>query len=177
MADRLAEKLEDRRYRIVEDAKRAAREEAARKQAMGEAASTSNALTILDVISDEKDLNNDYLNGWEIGTTARNRKADEARSAAWREQWKREAEEQAAWDLAHPAEAAARKKKEAEELERYLRQNRARANRRKEPVYRTRRATPDEERAAMPSYRTGYRDGDRVSIDTQVDRTKQERIG
>src|SRR6185369_337460 len=99
MADRLAEKLEARRWQIVEDAKRAAREEAARKQAMGEAASTSNALTILDVISDEKDLNNDYLNGWEIGTTARNRKQSEAEWAAYREKRAREMVAQEAYDL------------------------------------------------------------------------------
>lgn len=177
MTDRLAEKLDDRRYKIVEDAKRAAREEAARKAATAEAGATTHALTILDVISEEEDLNNDYLNGWEIGTTARNRKESEARQAAWRKQWQEEAAAQAAHDLAHPEEAAARKKREAEELERYLRKERARANRRREPVYRERAQTKDEQRANMPAYRTGYHDGDRVSIDTQVDRSKQERIG
>lgn len=176
VAERLGERLSARRRDIVADIQRKEREEAARKAALGEAAATSHALTIVDVISTEQDFNNDYLNGWELGTTAKNRIASEARQAAWRKQWQEEAAAQAAWDAAHPEEAAARKKKEAEQLEEYLRKERAKANRRKEPVYRPRAETPDERRRNMGSYWDGHHDGGSVSIDQQVDRNKQATI-
>lgn len=177
IADRLAERLDARRREIVGEIRRKEREDKAAREAQGMAASTSHALTIVDVISSEQDFNNDYLNGWELGTTAKNRVANEARSAAWRAEWQAEQKAQAEWDAAHPEEAAKRKAAEAAAYAEMLRKEAARANRRKEPVYRERAKTQDEKRREMPSYWDGYDKGGSVSIDQQVKQTNTARIG
>src|SRR5690606_24873866 len=66
---RLVERLrEERRQRILADEIKA-RE--ARAAASHPSAAPGTALVLVNVIATEQDLNNDYLNGWEPGTTAR----------------------------------------------------------------------------------------------------------
>lgn len=72
MADRIAERLRDLRRDV--EAKEAAKkaEDAMRAKHPG-AASTGTALVLADVKQTEADLNQDYLNGFPLGTTAANR--------------------------------------------------------------------------------------------------------
>src|SRR5690606_38263639 len=78
MTARLSERLRERRDRMVTEARHEA-EKRKQEQSRGAADPGTTALTIVDVISTEQDLNNDYLNNWELGTTARNRAESEAR--------------------------------------------------------------------------------------------------
>ncbi len=175
MTERVSNRLYERREALLSAARKEA-EERKRDQAMANRPSTGTELTILDVVSSEADFNNDYLQGWEMGTTARNRAEQEARVAAWRASEAKRQAEQAAWDLLHPAEAAARKKAEQDRADAFYNKL-ARRKPSKEPVYRTRRATPEEERRSLGSYYEGYDRGGTVGIDTQVDQNKTRRIG
>lgn len=179
MAARLSERLNNRRAELVAEERRKA-EERKCEQARTNAAPNSTAITILDVISSEADFNNDYLNNWELGTTARNRAEAEARQAAAMREWKERQRKQKEWDEAHPEEAAARKAKEAAELKRWMdeqaKRERARQRRanRTPPKPRYRKPTAEEERMGLGSYYEGRRKGDEVGIDTQAEdkRTK-----
>ena len=157
-----------REDRLREDKKKS-EEEAARKKAAG--VYTRNALVLADVVSNEEDLNNDFIYGHPPGTSARLRKArEDAREAA-----SREADEllrrQNEWDEAHPAEAEARKAKERKEYDE--RMNKAYAKMKNK---RHRKATPEEERRSLNSFRTGYNDGEHVSLEKQVGRSTTRRI-
>lgn len=171
MAARICERLEQRRRDQVSKARQEA-EERKRDAAHANMPVTGNALTIIDVISSEEDFNNDYLQGWEMGTTARNRAESEARMAAWRA--KREAEEAAKSPEQKAREAAEAKRQldkwAAEDAKRQARRNKT------PPKPRYRKATPEEERMNLGSYYEGRRSGDTVGIDTQVDRAKTQAI-
>ena len=96
------------------------------------------------------------------GTSARNR----AQREKEREAANRAAEEllriQDERDAAHPEEAAKRKAKEKAQKER---ENEKYWNR----TYRSRKATPEEERRRLSSFGDGYREGENVSLNKQVD--------
>lgn len=177
MAARLSERLKARRNEIVVEERR---KEEEREQQRTNSAPGSAALTILDVISTEADFNNDYLNNWELGTTARNRAESEARGAAMMREWEEGRRKQREWDEAHPEEAAARKKKEAALVEAWLKEaNKKEAARQRRanktpPKPRYRAQTAEEQRAGMSSYWEGRAKGDTVGIDTQTEdkRTK-----
>jgi hypothetical protein len=163
ITNRLSERLRDRRETIVAEARKAEQE---RKQAQARtnADPGTTALTILDVISSEADFNNDYLNNWELGTTARNRAESEARSKAWSEEfWRRE-----------NAKSPEQKAKEAEELAKWVAEQNKKAEKRQRRINKTppkpryRKATPEEERAGMGSYYEGRAKGNEVGIDDQV---------
>lgn len=179
MAQRLSERLKARRDEIVAEERRK-EEERKREQQRTNADTGGTALTILDVISTEADFNNDYLNHWELGTTARNRVEAEARRAAAMREWEEARRKQAEWDALHPEEAAARKAKEAALVEAWLKEQskkeaaRQRRVNKTPPKPRYRRETAEEQRAGMSSYREGRAKGDTVGIDTQAEdkRTK-----
>lgn len=181
MADRIVERLAVRREEQVT----AARQEQERakaerhQQAFGDA-QTARALTILDVISTEEDFNNDYLNHWEMGTTARNRAEAEARQRAWEADYKRRIAERDADELLHPWKKEARLKAAAEEMERWAKKD-AKAQKRRNktpPKERPRAQTAEERRRGMGSYWTGYDTGDKVGIDKQAtDNSKKPAIG
>lgn len=172
MAARIVERLERRRWEQVNEARKA-EEERKREQARGASANTSHALTIVDVISSEEDFNNDYLNGWEMGTSARLRVEREARAAKWAAE---HAEKQRRWDewaAKNPEEAARLKAKADAEnkawYEKYqFKQSKA--------ASRQRRLTPEEERMSLGSYYEGRRKGDDVGLDRQVDERATRRI-
>jgi hypothetical protein len=79
MAERICERLRSLQRERVEEARRQKEAEAAAPKHPDAAPGT--ALTIIDVMGSETDLNNDYLNGWELGRTARERRESEARSS------------------------------------------------------------------------------------------------
>lgn len=167
MTERLTLKLRERREQVVTEARE--RQTAEQAKARADAAPGTTALTIIDVISTEQDFNNDYLNGWELGTTARDRAKREAQSAANRAMWEEAARKQREWDLAHPEEAAAKAEKLRQENEKWWRDYERRQARRNQTPPRLRRMTPEEERRSMGSFREGYADGAKVGIDRQAD--------
>jgi hypothetical protein len=89
-ADRLRERLQERFDAKLEEQAKAAREANARSQHPG-AAPTGNALVVVlkDFAQDEADLNNDMINGWEPGTTARRRKEHEERTRKNQKEYER----------------------------------------------------------------------------------------
>lgn len=87
-ADRVIDRLKDRRAEEVAAAKQKAREDKVRNSHPG--AATGNALVVVlgDYVQDEEDLNNDFRRGWGPGTTKRRRAEEgqecyEARKAEW----------------------------------------------------------------------------------------------
>lgn len=76
IAERLRTKRRDEELRQAEE--RAAR---ARAAAAAGGGSTGTALVLTDVYTNEQDLNRDFLNGYEPGTSARMRREEEARQA------------------------------------------------------------------------------------------------
>lgn len=180
MAARVVEKLAERRRKVLEE-ERIRTEERKRDEAMRGAQSTSNALTLVEYISSEQDFNNDYLNGWDLGTTAKNRHEQEKRMAAFRAEQARKQAEYEAWKKANPEEAARQEKAAAEALAnqyaKWAKEDAAAERRRNKtpPKMRYRRATPEEERQALGSYSEGYRAGNDVGIDQQVKAKDQAR--
>lgn len=144
MSDRLVERLEERRRVKLAEA----------RSVDTSGASTSRALTLVDVLQMEEDANNDFLYG-------------EGWSAARREETQRWAEESrlrreaaTAWAAANPEEAAAKKAAEAAASEAYWKKNAWRWNRGG-----SRRDDSNIDRSA---YRAGSETGGRVSLDGQV---------
>ena len=178
MSQRICERLKDRRNEIVAEARRA-EEERKQNAARDNADPGSKALTIVDVISTENDLNNDYLNNWDPGTTAANRAKREAERAAWEREYAERLHKQREWDEAHPEEAAERRRKEQEKLEEWAKKEERRRKRRNRtpPKPRYKKPTAEEERMGLGSYHEGRARGDTVSIDQQVgDKAKKEAL-
>lgn len=95
MADRICSRLRDKRYE-AEAAERRKADEAAREARASGSGTPGTALVIADIQSAEADLNNDYLNGWEPGTTAAKRAEQNAKYEAYRAQAKKDAAERQA---------------------------------------------------------------------------------
>lgn len=194
IALRLVSRLNDQRREKLSEERR---KEAARKAAADAAHSPSGgtALVLASVIQSEDDLNNDYLQGWEPGTTARKRAESDARSAAWAAEWrvKREAAERARdeAELANPALKEARLAKEAE-AQRLLDEQNAKWDRewerkkaKREAYYqqhgrypednKKKRLTKEELRRTTPAFQAGYVKGADIGLDKQID--EQQRKG
>ncbi len=181
MATRLTERLADiRRERLAED-ERKKKEHAAAAKHPG--AAPGNSLVLADVISDENDLNNDHLNGWDPGTTARKRKEQEEYSAKWWADWQEKQAEakrvQDEWDAAHPEEAAARKDIERKAQEKADRDRQKRWAKQSSKPYnpRYRADTPAEARARTTAFREGSAKGNEIGLDQQVGNRNKERLG
>jgi hypothetical protein len=170
VAARISERLWNLRYEHTrqEEAKR--KEERERNRARG--IETENALVLQDVINTEEDLNNDYINKWEPGTSARMRSERAARQAAAEAEAAELLRKQEEWDAAHPEDAKRRKKREAERAEQEYEKWK-----RKSQSKRYRKATPEEERRQLGSFHTGYAEGDKVSLNKQVSKTDQRKLG
>ena len=160
LASRISERLWTKRYEQQEADRKTREAERARNRAQG--INTENALVLQDVINTEEDLNNDHIYGWPAGTSAKNRaqreREKEVAEAAAAELLK----QQEAWDAAHPEEAARRKAQEEAEMKRQR-------DKYWNKTYRERKATPEEERRRLASFHEGYREGQNVSLDRQVD--------
>lgn len=178
MTNRICERLSARRRDILQQ-EREREEERKAAEARGQA-STSSALTLVEVISSEADFNNDYLNGWELGTTAKNRHADELaskRAMAEYEERQRVHKERYENDPTYRAEVDAAKKKQDEWWADYLKKHKPRKARSyvaKAP--RPRAQTAEEKRAGLDSYWDGMRDGKNVGIDTQIDENQRKAV-
>lgn len=146
VAERVRQRLVDRRKQQLsaEEEKR----RSAAKAAMA-AGSTASALTLTDVKRQEKDLNTDFMNGLEPGTTARERAADAA-AAVKKEQ------EYVLWAKAHPEQVRAKEAKAAEESRKYWARYRGGGG----------RAERDKDWSA---YKDGFAKGDGVSLDQQAE--------
>ena len=171
VAANLSNRLWTIRYEHLREQDRKRDEERARNKAAG--IDTENALVLSDVVNTEEDLNNDYINGWEPGTSAKNRKEREARQAVAEENARRIIAEQEAWDLAHPEQARARKEREAAQQAEQDRKWRERMDRQSS---RPRKETAEEKRRRLPSFGQGYRDGADVSLDKQIKHDPTKRI-
>jgi hypothetical protein len=170
MTARLSERLQERRNEQIRKA-----EEAKRDRERNATASTSNALTIVDIVSSEADFNNDYLNNWEMGTTARKRHEDEVWRKKYWADYQEKMRKQAEWDAANPEAAAKRKAEEAARNEKWRREEERKAARRK-GTSRYRRLTPEEERMGLGSYYEGRSMGAEIGLDTQVDASERRKI-
>jgi hypothetical protein len=179
VADRVIEKICDRRAELV-DADRRKKAEAERKAAEA-GISLSMELTISGLSEAEEAGNYDFLHGegawakrkaWEAESEARWAERREARAKA-------EAEAEAAaaaWAAAHPEEAA-----EAAKKERARQRARDRAAERRALSggggrYRF-RETKEEMRRGSSAYHAGYKKGADVGIDPQVNPSNIRKIG
>lgn len=173
MTARITERLQARRDKQIREEKARAEEAKRDAEARGQA-SSSHALTIVDIVSTEADFNNDYLNGWELGTTAKNRHdSDMARKARMAEyaEAQRVHEERMANDPEYRAKKEAEAKANAEYWAKFdAKWEKKQARRDLRPSKpRARARTEEEKRMDLDSYWDGRDHGDRVGIDTQVD--------
>jgi hypothetical protein len=173
MTLRISGRLQERRDQLVAE-ERKKENERKQAQARTEADPGTTALTILDVISTEADFNNDYLNNWELGTTARKRVEQERRAKEWAAEYVRQ----------QAAKTPEQKKREAEQIERWWAEQQekeakrqARLNRTPPKATRPRARTAEEKRQDLGSYWEGYDKGATVGIDQQVkDNAKKEAL-
>jgi Protein of unknown function (DUF2786) len=170
VAANLSNRLWTLRYEHLKEQEAARKAERERNKAAG--INTENALVLQDVINSEEDLNTDYINKWEPGTAAKQRVQREARQAAAEAEAARLLREQAEWDAAHPEEARARKEREAAKSAREYEEWSKRQSKQ-----RGRKETAEEKRRRMPSFRTGYQDGDNVQLNKQIDKNSPKRLG
>lgn len=183
LAMRVAERVNALRYQREQESKAKAAEAAAAAKHPGAAPGTG--LVLVSVIQNEADLNNDFMKGWEPGTTQRRREEAEARSAQWEREWEREWEERQAaaqkaddewkerdpegWAAAKQAEADERRKREDAAIKREARN----AKRRKGVSHYSHKAYTEKDAARD----RGYRDGDQISLNDQIDGDTKARIG
>lgn len=196
-AERLVERLNDQRRRMEAEQKAARREAETRARHPGAPPPTpGTALVLSDVFSSEDDYNTDFLNGWEPGTTARERKEREARVAV--ERAERDARATAAkeagepddvvnlirqgYDLEIARRVAARRreeeqnaKPETEAQARRRAEREARDNARWQERNR-RYWQREDERRDNPAYKMGRRTGDQIGLDPQVTAEQRHRL-
>lgn len=178
MADRLCARLREVREERIREDEAKQRAEAARARHPSSAPGT--ALVVLSAItSAEADLNEDYLNGYPPGTTARRRaewERREAENAAAREKWKRDNPELWAAEQAEAQAANARYYAEAEKRERERIKRAERAGR--DPDASQYRAqTAREARSDLNSYWEGRAKADDIGLDQQVEKKDHRKIG
>lgn len=164
MADRLVDRLNAIRWERRREEERKAREAAKANPEQ------TPGLVLMDVIESEEDANNDYLWGYEPGTSARRRAEYRARQAKAQAEADAKLAEQRAWDEAHPEEAAARKaaeeKARREQYEKWDKEYEARQRRQQA---RPRKLTPAEERRRMAEFSEGREKANEIRLDKQVD--------
>jgi hypothetical protein len=172
IAARLIERLEDLRRQRMEEEQR-------KKDAWANQHSTGTSLTLVDVAHAEEDYNNDYVNGWEPGTSARMRAESEARSAAYRrerEEKKAEHERRYAADPAYAAEYDRLAAEQTAANEKWWADYLKKQAKKPEPKPRYRAMTPEEQRARLSTFTDGYYDGDKVGLDQQVANNKRAKL-
>lgn len=168
MAATISERLVDLRRTREQEARQ--REEDAR------ANGTGTEMTLWGAKQAEDDLNTDYLQGLEPGTTARKRAEREARSAAWEAEQEEKKRVHEARLLSDPVYAAETARKEAEAKARVdaysaeWEKKWAKAEKRRQAngggYYR--RENEQDRRQSSHAYRAGRRDGHEIGLDPQV---------
>lgn len=178
MTNRISERLQERREEVISKARQDEQKRKQEQAARGEA-STGSALTIVDIISSEADFNNDYLNGWELGTTARNKHNDEMHHQAWlakQAEATRIHKEKMENDVAYRAAYEAKLAKDEEEFQAWIKKASRSSSRPRSTNVRMRTMTEEEKRAQMWSFREGVEAGDQVGIDTQIDEQQRKAV-
>ena len=175
MATRLYWRLQEiRQQRIAEERRK--QEEMRTRGSHG-----GSALVLADVINTEEDFNNDYINGWEPGTSARNRAEREARRAAAKaaadEQLAKEQLEWEAFAAANPAEAERILRERARAEEQRKAEDDARWAKMSNRPVRERKLTSREVRMQSREFQAGYVKGADVGLDKQVSKSNTKRIG
>lgn len=158
MAARLVERLQRLRQERLDADERKRREDATRARHPGAAPST--ALVLADVVQMEEDLNNDHLYG--EGWSAKQR----ANRARWQAEAQAELDKQAAWELANPVEAAAKKAKEKAEWDAYIKKNANRNSRYTAPRY----------KGDANAYWQGHDKGNDIGLNQQVGHDPAKRV-
>jgi len=192
-ADRVVERLQDRREKELKQQEAEAREQNVRSQ--HPAAATGNVLVVVlrEFVQDEKDLNNDMVKGLPPGTTKRKREEDEARSAAWvAERAAKEAALRAEWlardpnidpdrlwylargyssefvdDLMNPKPA-----KPETEIQKQKRLVKERNDQTRDWA----RQNRENRRLDYRGYQAGVQAGDQIGLDRQMDEDKKHRL-
>lgn len=168
-------KLQDRRAAKIREAEELKAQEAARA-AQG---STSHALTIVDIISSEADFNNDYLNNWELGTTAHKRHEAKLAEEAWMREYeekKRVHNERMANDPAYKAMVDEQAAKSEAAWKKIVEESAKKAKRRSSYVAKAPRAraqTAEEKRQGLDGWWDGRSDAKDINVDDQIDNTKK----
>lgn len=121
MAARVSERLRTKREAQRHEAEAKAREDSMRAKHPG-AVNTHNALTIVDVINSEEDLNNDFLYGKAEGWHAQQRMERDARRKKAQEDYDAEIRKQEQWKNDNPEEWAAEQERQIREQERQIRE-------------------------------------------------------
>ena len=170
IAYRLADRLRTLRAERIQEERRK-RDEAATRHSHG-----GFALVLADVIQTEDDLNEDYLNGLEPGTTGARRAAEKARQAAALAKWQEEMDKQKKYWEDHPEEYAEHKRQIAERDAKWAAEDAKRAKRRSTAPARPRRMTREEQRQNSPEFWAGYEKGNEVGLDRQIATDNTKRI-
>lgn len=158
MASTICERLSSLHYQRVQENRR--------KEAEARAAQptgTGTSIVLASVIQTEADLNQDYLNGYEPGTTSRRRAENQAAWAAYEAKQLALANEKAARRLIDPQFDLECKAEEAAQARRQAKED-AKWNRRTYSA----RETAEDRRRNTSEYRSGREAGRNVSLDQQV---------
>lgn len=186
-AMRVCNRLAVRRDEQVQKANKAKAEEEARAKHPSYTP-TSNAVTIVDVMGTEADLNNDYLNGLTPGTTAERRREHAlARMRAdenYREMVRKQKEEDEAnddtngWEHGTTCKARMREQAEASEAwyKEYLFKQAKKAKRRATSEPRERAPTEQEKRRRLSGFYEGAAKGEDIGLDKQISEEEREKL-
>lgn len=168
IAERLVERLNAlRNERLAEDRKKEA--EAKARATHPAYASSGTSLVLSSVIQSEDDLNNDYIEGLEPGTTSQRRAEARARRDAVIVAADAALALRDAQEAADPTLRAARLAAEAAEqarIDKYWADLK--------PRYRA--ETPREARRRMASFGHGYEEGNNIGLDKQIDRNSRKEL-
>lgn len=177
MADRLCERLQARREEEIRASKARAEAEKARHTS-GQPTGNAVAVILADYVQDEADANSDFRNGWEPGTTRRQRLEAQARSAARelriKELMAAGKSYDVAWDMAYGMSEEDAEKKNKPQTEAQKRKDEAKWRRywERQERAREREAAKYDPRA----YHAGRRMGDEIGLDAQVDKTAKQSL-
>lgn len=190
-ADRIAERLQDRQAEIVKEQERKAKEEETRRAHPAYAGSNLPAIILRNFIDDEKELNQDMVEGLPPGTTKARRleyERERAEQKAAREA--RYNELIAAGETSAVAQymAAGFSRERAIEIttpepvkpmtdaQRRQRDAKERRYRNQQQEQRWRREQREARRLDGEGYRAGLQTGDKVGLDQQMDEDRKRRI-
>ncbi len=174
ISDRLIRRLWELRQKRLDDEKRKQREEEVRNR--HPAAATGTSIVLADVMQTEDDLNNDFVNGWEPGTTAQNRADWKARQAALKAEEEERLRLRDEAEERDPALREARLRQEAFEARKRAKQREKDAERWRNRTYREREPTAREKRAMMGDHYRGYQKGGDIGLDKQIDKDERKAL-
>ena len=169
-ADRLRERLEERKRALEEESRKKAAEERARQSHPAYAGSGALVVVLEDVYERERNLNRDFRLGLEPGTTERQLQEYRAREKDEVRMWEeREAKQKAERE----AKLAAMTDKERERFLRKEEEQRLKDQRRSERYWDARynEQRRKEARKDRSAIRAGREAGEKIGLDTQIDKS------